>query len=67
MFIVGYINKTRKLPSQNRFSEMILIHYWFLMETFFSFFKQISLLHHYFFIIMDNKSNEKSKQVFQFH
>ena len=30
----------------------------FLMETFFSFFKQISLLYHYFFMIMETKSNE---------
>ena len=30
----------------------------FLMETFFSFIKQISLLYHYFFIILENKSNE---------
>ena len=28
------------------------------METFFSFFKQIVLLYHYFFMIMENKSNE---------
>ena len=29
-----------------------------LMETFFSFYKQISLLYHYFFIILENKFKE---------
>ena len=43
----------------------------FFNGDFFQFFKQIPLLYHYFFNVMENKYNknlmENLKQVFQFH
>ena len=64
-FVCFHCYITQIFSSQNRFSEIILIHYnifLFLMDTFFHFFKQISLLYHYLYIIMENKSNEDLKE-----